>query len=62
MAKIRVFIEMIVDHNALVNPQDFPHPADLYDLGKFLLTDDIKLALDEDGNLDDFIKYDIISE
>ena len=62
MAKIRVFIEMIVDHNALVNPEAFPTVSDLFDLGKFMLTDDIKLALDEDGNLDDLIKYDIISE
>lgn len=62
MAKIRVFIEMEIDHANLVSPADFPHPADLYDLGKFLLTDEIKLALDEDGNLDDLIKYDIISE
>lgn len=62
MAKIRVFIEMIVDHNALVNPEAFPTVSDLFDLGKFMLTDDIKYALDEDGTLEEMFQYDIISE
>lgn len=62
MAKIRVFIEMVIDHANLVDPTAFPHTADLYDLGKFLLTDDIQSALADEGNLDDLIKYDIISE
>lgn len=62
MAKIRVFIEMEIDHAHLVKPEAFPHPADLYDLGKFLLTDEIQSALADEGNLDELIKYDIISE
>ena len=62
MAKIRVFIEMIVDHNALVEPHKFPTVSDLFDLGKYMLTSDITDALEEEGTLEEMFEYTIISE
>lgn len=62
MARVKVFMEMIIDHKYLVSPESFPTTDSLIDLGKSQLLEEIQMALDDGEDLTEYFKSEVIED